>query len=188
MTQQLDMFAKPAAPGYDHVWRWGRPFKGADPYEPQRKGLRCKVRCRGRGRGPLNVAVELEGGELVCAPRYAVRRAQEITPDRHPKASSSEQLPAKSQKTIATKGDFADQATYEPAPTTEGISYRSPAQELEAELRAQGCTVHPRQQHHGQPKLRGLPAQRRDPGRNEAAWDTVLGWFWGAKRQEASET
>lgn len=62
-------------PGLDHVWYWHRPHKGADCYDPPRRGRRCRVRCRGRGRGPLNVAVELDDGELVCAPRWAVRRA-----------------------------------------------------------------------------------------------------------------
>jgi hypothetical protein len=61
---------------FDHVWYWGRPSKALPPYEPQRKGRRCRVRCRGRGGGPLNVAVEMADGELVVAPRWAVRRAR----------------------------------------------------------------------------------------------------------------
>jgi len=62
---------------YAHVWWWGRPHRGADPYDPQRKGRRCRVLCQGRGSGPRNVAVLLEGDdEPVCVPRWAVRRAR----------------------------------------------------------------------------------------------------------------
>lgn len=77
MVDQLTLFSGPPAdPRYNHVWAWGRPSKALPPYEPQRKGRRCRVVCRGRGRGPLNVAVELDDGELVCAPRWAVRRVR----------------------------------------------------------------------------------------------------------------
>jgi hypothetical protein len=73
---QLALFSGlPADPRYDHVWRWGRPAKGLPPYNPQLKGRRCRVLCRGRGGGPRNVGVLLDGGELVCAPRWAVGRA-----------------------------------------------------------------------------------------------------------------
>lgn len=50
MTDQLPLFAAiPVDPRYDHVWAWGRPSKALLPYEPQRKGRRCRVVCRGRG-------------------------------------------------------------------------------------------------------------------------------------------
>jgi hypothetical protein len=62
--------------GYDCVWYWHRPHKGAPHYSPPRRGRRCRVRCRGRGGGPLNVAVEMADGELVVAPRWAVRRVR----------------------------------------------------------------------------------------------------------------
>jgi hypothetical protein len=75
---QLTLFRAPDPdPRYDHVWRTGRPHKKAAPYSPQLKGRRCRVRCRGRGAGPWNVAVELDDGTLICATRWSVRR---VTP------------------------------------------------------------------------------------------------------------
>jgi hypothetical protein len=78
MADQLTLFRAPKAdPRCTHVWWWGRPHRGADPYDPQRKGRRCRVLCQGRGSGPRNVAVLLEGDdEPVCVPRWAVRRAR----------------------------------------------------------------------------------------------------------------
>lgn len=76
-TEQLQLALPgsepPTDPRYDHLWRWGRPHKGAASYSPPLKGRRCRVLCRGRGKGPLNVAVEFPGGEVVVAPRFAVR-------------------------------------------------------------------------------------------------------------------
>lgn len=75
---QLSMFSRPSAQeppsGYDHVIRWGRPSKALPPYNPPLKGERCRLRCRGRGRGPHNVAVELTDGRLLVMPRWAVMR------------------------------------------------------------------------------------------------------------------
>lgn len=54
---------------WDHVW-WWRKWRG------DRKGHRCRVLARGRGKGPRNVLVEFQDNrEKVVAPRFAVRRA-----------------------------------------------------------------------------------------------------------------
>ncbi len=50
-----------------HVWFWRK-------YRPDRKGHPCRVVCGANGAGPRNLLVEFEDGELVVAPRYAVRR------------------------------------------------------------------------------------------------------------------
>jgi hypothetical protein len=49
---------------FDHVWFWRARL-------PNRKGQRCRIRCRARS---LNsVAVEFEDGEVVCTSKHAVR-------------------------------------------------------------------------------------------------------------------
>jgi hypothetical protein len=48
---------------YPFVWYWRSRL-------PERKGQRCRVRCR----GALNsIAVEFEDGSIMCTSRYAVR-------------------------------------------------------------------------------------------------------------------
>lgn len=51
-----------------HVWYWRT-------VRPDRKGHRCELLAAGRGPGPRNVAVQFADGEVVIAPRWAVRRA-----------------------------------------------------------------------------------------------------------------
>ena len=48
---------------FDHVWHWYARL-------PERKGLRCRIRCRG---SMNSVAVEFQDGALFCVSRHAVR-------------------------------------------------------------------------------------------------------------------
>lgn len=50
-----------------HVW-WWRKYRG------DRKGQPCELVASARGPGPRNVAVRFADGEVIIAPRWAIRR------------------------------------------------------------------------------------------------------------------
>lgn len=52
---------------YDYIWFF-KKWRG------DRKGNRCRVLARGRGRGPRNVMVEFEDGEVITGTRFCVRK------------------------------------------------------------------------------------------------------------------
>ncbi len=52
---------------YTHEWFFRK-------WRPDLKGKPCRVLARGRGKGPRNVMVQFEGGEVVVGTRFCVRR------------------------------------------------------------------------------------------------------------------